>query len=100
MQTSITWIVMDFIYKSKYAMINSFYNFIKIHFLPEFIPKLALLTLLYICVLVYSIAQCIFPTKNGQQYLIYNEGEQWNDGCDYTCTCKDGASGYYECISS
>ncbi|XP_078338507.1 uncharacterized protein LOC111134355 isoform X1 [Crassostrea virginica] len=44
--------------------------------------------------------QCIFPTKNGNQYLIYNEGEKWNDGCDYTCTCKDGASGYYECISS
>uniref|UniRef100_A0A8W8JW71 VWFC domain-containing protein n=5 Tax=Magallana gigas TaxID=29159 RepID=A0A8W8JW71_MAGGI len=44
--------------------------------------------------------QCIFPSKNGNQFLIYNEGEQWNDGCDYTCTCKDGSSGYYECISS
>ncbi|KAL5022346.1 hypothetical protein ScPMuIL_001501 [Solemya velum] len=35
--------------------------------------------------------QCIYDSK------IYNQGESWNDGCDYTCECLDGRSGYYRC---
>ncbi|KAK3581064.1 hypothetical protein CHS0354_033850 [Potamilus streckersoni] len=29
--------------------------------------------------------------------LLYNQGEEWNDGCDFHCECKDGTTGYYEC---
>ncbi|KAJ8302472.1 hypothetical protein KUTeg_018868 [Tegillarca granosa] len=54
--------------------------------------------LLYIFIFpLFILAQCIF-TDQKNQYHVYNEGEKWNDGCDYECECKDGKSGYYECI--
>ncbi|XP_061197993.1 uncharacterized protein LOC133206079 [Saccostrea echinata] len=28
---------------------------------------------------------------------LYRQGEQWNDGCDYNCTCSDASRGYYVC---
>ncbi|XP_041376878.1 uncharacterized protein LOC121389349 [Gigantopelta aegis] len=30
---------------------------------------------------------------------IHQPGESWDDGCKYTCTCKDSEDGQYECIS-
>ena len=27
----------------------------------------------------------------------YNEGQTWNDGCDYRCTCDDAEHGYIRC---
>lgn len=34
---------------------------------------------------------CIYKNK------LYNQGDKWDDGCEYSCQCKDGNSGYYEC---
>ncbi|KAJ8302983.1 hypothetical protein KUTeg_019379 [Tegillarca granosa] len=34
---------------------------------------------------------CIYKNK------IYNAGDSWTDGCDYSCTCMDGKSGFYQC---
>lgn len=28
---------------------------------------------------------------------LYQQGEQWNDGCEYNCTCSDASRGYYVC---
>ncbi|XP_076111939.1 uncharacterized protein LOC143080127 isoform X2 [Mytilus galloprovincialis] len=46
-------------------------------------------------------SQCVFHRKaaNGQpeKYLVYNQGEKWNDGCDFSCQCMDGKTGYYYC---
>ncbi|KAL4234207.1 hypothetical protein ACF0H5_005860 [Mactra antiquata] len=28
---------------------------------------------------------------------VHQEGETWDDGCDYICTCKNGATGAYSC---
>ncbi|XP_060063144.1 kielin/chordin-like protein [Ylistrum balloti] len=36
-------------------------------------------------------SQCIYKNK------LYNQGEKWDDDCDYTCECIDGRTGYYEC---
>lgn len=27
----------------------------------------------------------------------YNEGQSWDDGCSYTCTCIDSSTGQYQC---
>ncbi|XP_067652673.1 mucin-2-like [Haliotis asinina] len=27
----------------------------------------------------------------------YSEGQTWDDGCDYTCTCVDGSRSFYQC---
>ncbi|KAL8559725.1 hypothetical protein ACOMHN_002258 [Nucella lapillus] len=27
----------------------------------------------------------------------YNQGDVWDDGCDYRCTCEDASSGFYTC---
>ncbi|VDI00817.1 Hypothetical predicted protein [Mytilus galloprovincialis] len=35
--------------------------------------------------------QCVYKNK------VYNKGESWNIDCDFTCTCVDGSTGYYEC---
>ncbi|XP_060552092.1 uncharacterized protein LOC132713486 isoform X2 [Ruditapes philippinarum] len=29
----------------------------------------------------------------------YHEGEKWNDGCKYKCTCQDGKTGFYKCVA-
>lgn len=41
--------------------------------------------------------QC--PQRQGCQYKgqVYTEGQQWKDGCDYLCSCKDGSTGFYQC---
>ena len=28
---------------------------------------------------------------------LYYQGQSWQDGCDYTCNCADGATGRYQC---
>jgi len=28
---------------------------------------------------------------------LYQQGQQWEDGCDYNCTCTNAATGYYTC---
>ncbi|XP_071172213.1 uncharacterized protein [Mytilus edulis] len=35
--------------------------------------------------------QCVYKNK------VYNKGESWDIDCDFTCTCVDGSTGYYEC---
>ena len=30
---------------------------------------------------------------------IYQQGQSWDDGCDYVCECVDGATGRYQCTS-
>lgn len=32
--------------------------------------------------------------RNGQKHL---QGEQWNEGCDYICTCEDASTGKWKC---
>ncbi|CAC5419109.1 COL6A [Mytilus coruscus] len=38
-------------------------------------------------------------TRNGCVYKgkIYQQGTQWDDGCDYKCTCVDATQGRYQC---
>ncbi|CAC5397846.1 unnamed protein product [Mytilus coruscus] len=47
------------------------------------------------------ISQCIFHQRaaGGQpeKYLVYNQGETWKDGCEFSCHCFDGKTGYYYC---
>jgi hypothetical protein len=31
---------------------------------------------------------------NGRTYV---QGQQWYDGCDQSCVCEDGVTGYYRC---
>ncbi|MCI3341318.1 hypothetical protein MQA30_25450, partial [Escherichia coli] len=31
--------------------------------------------------------------------VIYHEGVTWQDGCDYDCTCTNGATGTYHCTT-
>lgn len=28
---------------------------------------------------------------------VYQQGETWKDGCTYSCTCHDAATGKYAC---
>jgi hypothetical protein len=30
---------------------------------------------------------------------IHPAGSQWDDGCDYRCTCKDAVTGEYACTA-
>ncbi|XP_071091876.1 uncharacterized protein [Haliotis cracherodii] len=36
--------------------------------------------------------KCIYKNK------MYNQGEKWDDGCQYTCTCIESQSGFYKCL--
>ena len=29
--------------------------------------------------------------------VVFNQGEQWNDGCDLICACEDEMTGFYRC---
>merc|ERR1711874_24945 len=29
---------------------------------------------------------------------LYQQGEDWQDGCLYNCTCQDGTNGFYRCV--
>jgi len=51
---------------------------------------------------------CSKPVCNGQpaggqttgclyKGQVHAEGTKWNDGCDYKCSCLDGATGSYQC---
>ncbi|XP_076111945.1 uncharacterized protein LOC143080130 isoform X2 [Mytilus galloprovincialis] len=46
-------------------------------------------------------SQCIFHKKEAdgkpEKFLVYNQGEKWNDGCEFSCQCMDGKTGYYYC---
>lgn len=35
--------------------------------------------------------KCIYQLK------MYDQGETWNDGCNYTCKCLDSMTGFYRC---
>jgi len=41
----------------------------------------------------YVSAMCVYKGTAHQQ------GDSWDDGCDYTCTCTDGAKGLYTCTT-
>ena len=28
---------------------------------------------------------------------LYQQGQRWSDGCDFTCVCEDGSTGRYRC---
>lgn len=30
---------------------------------------------------------------------VYQQGETWKDGCTYSCTCHDAATGKYTCTA-
>ena len=34
---------------------------------------------------------CIYKSK------IYQQGQKWQDGCEYNCTCEDATTGFYRC---
>ena len=36
-----------------------------------------------------------YCTYKGKQY---NQGQRWDDGCQYNCACENGATGFYRCI--
>lgn len=36
--------------------------------------------------------KCIYKNK------MYDQGEKWDDGCQYTCTCIESQSGFYKCL--
>ena len=40
-----------------------------------------------------------FPTDPGCIYkgVQYQQGDVWDDGCDFTCTCEDGAKRQFVC---
>ena len=42
----------------------------------------------------------LLAVKNGCFYkgALYSQGENWQDGCDFNCTCEDGTTGQYFCI--
>jgi hypothetical protein len=42
---------------------------------------------------MFADGQCYYRGKS------YSTGESWYDGCDYECTCEDGASGRYRCYN-
>ena len=44
--------------------------------------------------LTFSAVSALGCFYNGR---IYGHGEQWQDGCDYNCTCVNGQTGYYRC---
>jgi hypothetical protein len=35
--------------------------------------------------------RCIYKQK------IYQQGQKWNDGCNFICTCEDASRGLYRC---
>ncbi|PVD21493.1 hypothetical protein C0Q70_19667 [Pomacea canaliculata] len=39
------------------------------------------------------------PKLSGCVYkgALYQQGQRWTDGCDYSCVCEDGTSGRYRC---
>ncbi|XP_052816208.1 uncharacterized protein LOC128242861 isoform X2 [Mya arenaria] len=45
------------------------------------------------------------PGMTGQRHeclykgTIYQQGQSWNDGCDYVCTCENADKGMYKCTS-
>lgn len=45
----------------------------------------------YSCICFYTTAVCVYKG------LSYTQGQQWYDGCDYTCTCEDAMQGVYRC---
>ena len=42
----------------------------------------------------------LLAVKNGCFYkgVLYSQGENWQDGCAFNCTCEDGTTGQYFCI--
>ena len=38
-----------------------------------------------------SLAGCVYKGR------VYQENEQWDDGCDYQCACLDDMTGQYSC---
>ncbi|XP_046585152.1 uncharacterized protein LOC124292144 [Haliotis rubra] len=36
--------------------------------------------------------KCVYKGK------MYNQGEKWDDGCQYSCTCIESMSGFYKCL--
>ena len=50
----------------------------------------------YICFKLISLGQgtgCLFQ-KTGK---LYQQGETFDDGCEYKCTCTDASKGLYTC---
>jgi hypothetical protein len=45
------------------------------------------------CLTFIFLGVCIY---HGQAY---NEGQSWDDGCKFVCTCEDGSTGMYKCTS-
>ncbi|XP_076470008.1 uncharacterized protein LOC143300296 [Babylonia areolata] len=43
--------------------------------------------------------QCNVHPGDGCYYhgTFYHQGDVWDDGCDYRCTCEDASSGFYTC---
>lgn len=41
----------------------------------------------------------IFFESDGCVYkqTVYKQGQMWNDGCNYNCTCDDASRGHYKC---
>ena len=48
----------------------------------------------------FSLVSFLLTVKNGCFYkgALYNQGENWQDGCDFNCTCEDATTGQYFCI--
>lgn len=42
-------------------------------------------------IIINFIAVCVYSGK------YYTQGQKWQDGCDYDCTCVNGQMGVFEC---
>ena len=42
-------------------------------------------------IIMHFSAMCVYDNT------VYRQGDEWVDGCDYTCECTDQTTGRYEC---
>ncbi|XP_046565449.1 CCN family member 1-like [Haliotis rubra] len=62
------------------------------------VGKIALI-LVAVATVTYAASVNVVRQTTGCYYktVIYQQGEQWLDGCDYTCKCIDASIGEYQC---
>lgn len=41
--------------------------------------------------LISVIDYCVYKQR------VYQQGQKWNDGCNFICTCEDASRGLYKC---
>ena len=61
---------------------------------------------MYVLAILISLCRVQHHNKNGHfstdpgciyKGVQYQQGDVWDDGCDFTCTCEDGAKRQFVC---